>query len=72
MCLEVEWSENQGLRSVLRVKMFPFTFSSDAMKSWRWRLNSRKAIKQIFFITAPGTWGISPPNVHAKHGIISG
>ena len=44
----------------------------DAVKSQSWRLNSQKAIKQIFFITAPGTWGISSANVHAKHLVISG
>jgi len=44
---------------------------SDAMKSWG-RLNSGQTIKQVFFITARGTQGISPPNVHAKHPVISG
>jgi len=35
----------------------------DAVKSRNWRLNSRQTIKQVFFIAAPGTRGISPPNV---------
>jgi len=46
--------------------------SLDAVKSQNWRLSSRQTIKQVFFITAPGTWGISPPNVRAKHPVISG
>jgi len=36
---------------------------NDAVKSRNWRLNSRQTIKQVFFIAAPGTRGISPPNV---------
>jgi len=35
----------------------------DAVKSWNWRLNSRQTAEQVFFITVPGTRGISPPNV---------
>jgi len=35
----------------------------DAVKSRNWRLNSQQTIKQVFFITALGTQGISPPNV---------
>jgi len=36
---------------------------NDAVKSRNWRLDSRKTIKQVFFITALGTRGISPPKV---------
>jgi len=46
--------------------------SVDAMKSQSCRLNSQKVIKQIFFIMALGTWGISPSNMCTKHPIISG
>jgi len=35
----------------------------DAVKSRSWRLSSRQTIKQVFFIAAPGTRGISPPNL---------
>jgi len=44
----------------------------DAVKSRNCGLNSRQTIKQEFFIAAPGTQGISPPNVCAKHPVISG
>jgi len=43
--------------------LFFFNHVSDAVKSWNWRLNSRQTIKQVFFIMAPGTRGISPPKV---------
>jgi len=29
-------------------------------------------VKQLFFIAAPGTWGISPPNVRTRHPVASG
>jgi len=45
---------------------------NDAVKKRSWRLYSQKIITQVFFIKAPGTQGISPPNVHAKHPVISG
>ena len=44
----------------------------DAVKSQSCRLHSQRAMKQGFFIAAPGTRGISPPNVHPKHPIVSG
>jgi len=44
----------------------------DAVKSWSGRLNSQRAIKQIFFVVVLGTRGISPPNVCTKHPVISG
>jgi len=34
--------------------------------------NTMHTVKQVFFIAAPGTRGISPPNVCAKHPVISG
>ena len=43
-----------------------YHWCGDALRSRSWRLNSQKTIKQVFFITAPGTRGISPPNVCAK------
>jgi len=46
--------------------------AADAVKRWRRRLCNRKAIKQVLFIMAPGKRGISPPNVHPKHRVISG
>ena len=45
---------------------------NDAMKNQGWRLNSWQTIKQGFFITEPGTRGISPPNMCTKHTVISG
>jgi len=62
-----EWT--QDLRMQLSVWQ---NIAADAVKSWNWRLNSQKTIKQVFFITVPGTWGISPPNMRAKHPVISG
>ena len=44
----------------------------DAVKSCNCRLSSQLTIKQVFFITALGTPGISPPNVHTKQPVISG
>jgi len=35
-------------------------------------LNDAMTIKQVFFITVPSTWGISPPNMRAKHPAMSG
>ena len=30
------------------------------------------AVKQIFFIAVPGTWGISPPHMRTRHRVTSG
>jgi len=42
-------------------------------RSGRKKANSTThTVQQGFFIAAPGTRGISPPNVRARHPVISG
>jgi len=53
--------------------------SNEKIKGQVIRRTSRKepnstmdTVTQVFFIVAPGTWGISPLSMHARHPATSG